>query len=624
MSNQPWILDRFDDIRVLRYEVPGFETLPLKEKIYIYSLAKAAEAGRDIIYDQNFARNVDIRDTFERIIKVYKGDRQSAEWQALERYAKHIWFANGIHHHYSGAKFIPEFSQEYFTSTIDSIGGFDQEIIDKIAPIIFNPELHKYRITHDENVDLVTNSACNYYFGVTQEEAEQFYADLAIKSDTNLSLGLNSQLAKDKDGNIYERVYKLDGLYTHQIEQIIYWLEKAHSVANETQKNIIDLLVEFYRTGDLKTFDNYSIAWVKDNTSNVDFINGFIEVYGDPLCRKASWEALVNFKNIEASQRTEIIAANAQWFEDHAPIKPEYRKPKVKGVSAKVITVAMLGGDCYPATPIGINLPNAEWIRRDHGSKSVTIDNVTHAYAEAAKGGGFTEEFFLDNGTQSIIEKYAEISDSLHTDLHECLGHGSGQLAEGVTQDALGAYHSTIEECRADLFGLYFMADPKMIELGLIPNIEAANAHYIKYLTNGAMTQFARIELGDNVEQTHMRNRKIISEWILERGEGVAAMVEQNNKSYIIVKDFNRLRELFGELLFEIQRMKSEGDFDAAKAIVERYSVKIDQKLHKQILDRYKSLKIEPYNGFVNPTYTLVMEGENITDVDIQYPTKIW
>ncbi|MFI3327938.1 MAG: dihydrofolate reductase [Rikenellaceae bacterium] len=624
MIEQPWILDRFDDIRVLRYEVPGFELLPLNEKIYIYYLAKAAEAGRDIIYDQNFAYNIDIRDTLQRIIAEYKGSRDTEEWRALEKYAKRIWFANGIHHHYSGAKFTPEFSREYFSNTIDSIGGFDTETIATITPIIFDPELYKNRITHDEGVDIVTNSACNYYDNVTQEEAEKYYAELTKKSDSKISLGLNSQLTKDENGNIYERVYKLDGLYSHQIEQIIYWLEKAHSVANETQKEIIDLLVEFYRTGDLKTFDDYSIAWVKDNDSNVDFINGFIEVYGDPLCRKASWEALVNFKNIEASRRTEIIAANAQWFEDRAPIKPEYRKPEVKGVSAKVITAAMLGGDCYPATPIGINLPNAEWIRRDHGSKSVTIDNITHAYAEAAKGGGFTEEFFIGEDVHQIIKKHAERSDSLHTDLHECLGHGSGQLAKGVNQDALGAYHSTIEECRADLFGLYFMADQKMVELGLIPEMDAAKAHYIKYLTNGAMTQLARIKLGDNVEQTHMRNRKIISEWILERGEGVAEMVENSGKNFIVVKNFERLRELFGELLFEIQRMKSEGDFDAAKTLVERCGVKIDQKLHKQILDRYKALNIEPYNGFVNPTYTLVMEGETIIDVDIKYPTKIW
>ncbi len=624
MREQPWILDRFDDIRVLRYEVPGFESLPLNEKIYIYYLAKAAEAGQDIICDQNFKHNIDIRDTLQRIITNYKGSREGAEWIALEKYAKKIWFANGIHHHYSGAKFTPEFSQEFFAAIVAEVGGFNEELISIITPVIFDPELYKNRITHDEEVDLVTNSACNYYDGVTQAEAERYYDELTKKSDSKISLGLNSQLAKDENGNIYERVYKLDGLYSHQIEQIIYWLEKAHTVANDTQKQIIDLLVDYYRTGDLKTFDDYSIAWVKDNASNVDFINGFIEVYGDPLCRKASWEALVNFKNREASQRTETIAANAQWFEDRAPINPLYRKAKVKGVSAKVITAAMLGGDCYPATPIGINLPNAEWIRRDHGSKSVTIDNITHAYAEAAKGGGFTEEFFLGDEVQNLIMKFAETSDSLHTDLHECLGHGSGQLAEGVGQDALGAYHSTIEECRADLFGLYFMSDQKMVELGLIPELDAAKAHYIKYLTNGAMTQLARIELGDNVEQTHMRNRKIISEWVLERGEGVVKMVEKGGKSYIVLKDFEKLRTMFGELLFEIQRMKSEGDFDAAKALVEKYGVKIDQKLHSEILARYKALKIEPYNGFVNPTYSLVMEGDKIIDVDIHYPTKIW
>ncbi|MFI3289012.1 MAG: dihydrofolate reductase [Rikenellaceae bacterium] len=636
MINQPWILDRFDDIRVLRYEVSGFESLPLEQKILIYYLSKATEAGGDITYDQNFKYNLIIRDTLFAIRDNFQGDRGSDEWLALERYTKHVWFANGIHHHYSGAKFSAEFSAEHLASMLRSIPsstlpniaqeGEDPttKLLELITPIIFDAELYKVRLTHQDGVDVVKESACNYYDGLSQQEAEEYYNDLAsIKSKRPISHGLNSQLVKDEAGNIFERPYKLGGLYSDQIQEIIFWLERAASVANDTQRHIIELLIEYYRTGDLTTFDDYSIAWVADKSSNVDFINGFIEVYGDPLCRKGCWEGLVNFKNVEASHRTEIIAQNAQWFEDRAPIPPAYRKPEVTGVSAKVVTVAMLGGDCYPATPIGINLPNAEWIRRDYGSKSVTIDNVTHAYAEAAKGQGFSEEFFLGTEVQGLIERYGEISDSLHTDMHECLGHGSGRLADGVSQDALGCYASVIEECRADLFGLYFMADPKMVELGLLPSIDAAHAHYIKYLTNGALTQLARIELGDNVEQTHMRNRKIISEWVIERGTA-ARMVNEGGCSYIVVDDFAKLRELFSELLFNIQKMKSEGDIESAKALVERYGVQIDPTIHAEILKRYAALNIEPYNGFVNPTYSLVMDGEQIIDVDIKYPTKIW
>lgn len=624
MSEQPWILDSFDDIRVLRYEVPGFASLPLNEKILIYYLAQASVAGQDIIYDQNFKYNLEIRDLLQKIVAEYKGDRTTSEWKSLERFAKRVWFSNGIHHHYSGAKFTPDFSAEYLCEVVESVEGDNRavEVKTEIIPILFDSELYKYRITRQEGVDIITNSACNYYEGVTQEEVESFYGDLAEKIDTKISIGLNSQLTKDEDGVVYERVYKLGGLYSEQIEQIIYWLERAAIVANDSQRNIIELLVEYYRTGDLAKFDEYSIAWVSDD-SNVDFINGFIEVYGDPLGRKGAWEGMVNFRNNEASRRTEIIAANAQWFEDRSPINPAYRKPVVKGVSAKVITAAMLGGDCYPSTPIGINLPNAEWIRRDYGSKSVTLDNITHAYAEASKGSGFNEEFYLGSKILKLIALYGEVSDSLHTDLHECLGHGSGQLAEGVSQMALGSYSSVIEECRADLFGLYYVADPKLVELGLLTSTDAAIAQYTKYLTNGALTQLARIKLGDDVEQTHMRNRKLISEWILERGKGVAEMVEHKGKLYIDVKDVKRLREMFGELLCEIQRIKSEGDHAAAKALVEKYSVKIDQNLHAQILERYNSLGIEPYSGFVNPTYQPVMEGNEIVDIDITYPTEI-
>ncbi len=632
INEQPWILDRFDDIRVLRYEVPGFASLPLQQKIYIYYLSKAAEAGQTIFIDQKFKYNLLIKDTFDAIIESYEGSRDGDEWAAFERYAKKFWFANGVHHHYSNMKFTPEFSKEYFEKIVYSIESKlpvtedlnAKGILATISPVLFDAELYPTNLSREEGADLVALSACNYYDGgMTQKEVEAFYDELTRKGGSKLSWGLNSQLVKDEDGNIFEEVYKLGGKYSAEIEQIIYWLEKASTVANEQQQRIIALLVEYYRTGDLNKFDEYSIAWVEDKSSNVDFINGFIEVYGDPLCRKGAWESMVNFKNVEASRRTEIIADNAQWFEDRAPINPAYRKPKVKGVSAKVITAAMLAGDSYPSTPIGINLPNAEWIRRDYGSKSVTLDNITHAYAQASKGSGFNREFYIDEATRELIAKYGEVSDSMHTDLHECLGHGSGQLAEGVSQDALGSYHSVIEECRADLFGLYFVADQKMVDLGLLPSRNAAKAQYIKYLTNGKLTQLARVKLGDDVAQTHMRNRKIISEWILDRGDA-AKMVTRDGEYFIEVNDFEELRRYFGELLSEIQRMKSEGDFAAAKALVERYGVKIDRELHAQVLDRYSSLGIEPYSGFVNPTYTLVMDGNDIIDVYIKYPTKIW
>lgn len=632
MNTKPWILDRFDDIRVLRYEVPGFEALPLDEKILIYYLAQAAQAGQEIAIDQNFKHNITIRRTIASVVDNYTGDRNTTEWQALARYAKRIWFSNGIHHHYSGAKFTPDCSAEYFAEVVRSVGDTVdrgeaadiEEFITYITPIIFDETLYPTRISRESGVDIIQASACNYYDGdLTQQEVEDYYRDIEAKVDSDISVGLNSQLVKDDEGNIFERVYKVGGLYSEQIEQIVYWLERALTVANEQQQNILNLLIDYYRTGDLQTFDEFSIAWVQEKSANVDFINGFIEVYGDPLGRKAAWEGLVHFRNVEASHRTEVIAANAQWFEDRAPINPAYRKPEVKGVSAKVVTVAMLGGDSYPSTAIGINLPNAEWIRRDYGSKSVTIDNITHAYAESSKGQGFNEEFYLDDEIRDLLAKYGEISDSMHTDLHECLGHGSGRLAEGVLQTALGSYHSVIEECRADLFGLYFIADPKMVELGLLPSTEAALAQYTKYITNGSLTQLARIKLGDNLEQTHMRNRQLISGWILDHGKGVVKMVEKKGRHFIVVKDFEALRELFGELLCEIQRIKSEGDQAAAAQLVEKYGVKINQKIHAEILERYNALNIEPYSGFVNPTYELVMEGEKIVDVDISYPTKL-
>ncbi len=619
---ESWILDRFDDIRVLRYEVPGFEELPLQEKMLIYYLAQASTAGQRIIIDQNFKYNLLITDTINKIYDEYEGDRTTEEWLAFEVYKKKVWFANGIHHHYSGAKFTPQFSAEFFAECVKSTFKRKEsaQLIETLTPILFDKSLYPQRISREAGVDVITSSACNYYEGVTQAEVERFYAELAKSQDNKLSLGLNSQLAKDNSGKVYERVYKVGGLYSAEIEQIVYWLEKASAYASETQRNTIELLIEYYRTGDLQLFDDHSIAWVRDTVSNVDFVNGFIETYGDPLGRKGAWEGLVNFRNIEASRRTEIIAANAQWFEDHSPINPIYRKEKVKGVSAKVITVAMLGGDCFPSTPIGINLPNAEWIRRDYGSKSVTIDNITHAYAEAAQGSGFDAEFYPDAATRELIAKYGEITNSLHTDLHECLGHGSGQLAEGVSQVALGAYTSVIEEARADLFGLYYMGDEKLVELGLLPSSEAAKAQYTMYLTNGALTQLARIEFGDNVEQTHMRNRKLIAEWIFDNSNGAARIVKSSDgKEYVVVEDMKTLRNSFGTLLHEIQRIKSEGDIDAARELVERYSVKIDPSRHRQILDRYNALNIEPYSGFRNPSYELIKSGNEIVDVRIKY-----
>ncbi len=625
-AEQPWVLDRFDDIRVLRYEVPGFEELPLNEKIYIYYLAQAAQAGQDILIDQNFKYNITIRNTLLAVMESYKGDRTTEEWAALETYAKKVWFANGIHHHYSSAKITPKFSKEYFAQVVSEVLPDQGELIEILTPILFDPELYKTKITRESGVDVVAGSAGNYYDGVTQSEVEKYYADLAKREPSGVSYGLNSKLVKSESGEVEELVYKVDGLYSEQIEQIVYWLEKAATVANDTQKNIINLLVDYYKTGDLATFDEYNIAWVQDNESNVDFVNGFIEVYGDPLGIKGAWEGLVNFKNVEASHRAEVLADNAQWFEDRSPINPIYRKAEVKGVSAKVITVAMLGGDCYPSTPIGINLPNSEWIRRDYGSKSVTIDNITYAYSQAAQGSGYGEEFYVDDATRELIAEYGDISDAIHVDLHECLGHGSGQLMEGVSQSALGSYGSAIEEARADLFALYFTADPKMVELGLQPSLEVAEAQYIKYITNGALTQLARIELGDDIEQAHMRNRQLISAWALENSDGAVQMVEIDGKSYIVVEDAEKLRIKLGELLYEIQRIRSEGDFEAAKGLIERYAVKIDYDLHKQILERYTALNIEPYSGFVNPTYNLVMEGEQIVDVQISYPTelKMW
>lgn len=630
-GEQPWIVDRFDDIKVIRYEVPGFEQLTLAEKELVYYLAEAAKCGRDILFDQNCAINLPVRRTLEVVYTNYAGDRQTAEWKALEKYLKKVWFANGIHHHYSNDKFVPEFTEEYLLSVIETIDeakfGELNALRGEVCRAIFDPALYPTKLNQKAGEDLLLTSSSNYYSGVTQAEAEQFYAAMAAADKGNptpVSYGLNSQLTKDAKGELVERVWHLDGMYGAAIKQIVYWLEKAEAVAAEPQKTSLKHLIAYYKTGDLKLFDAYNISWVADTESNIDFVNGFIEDYGDALGRKASWEANVNFKDVAACHRTEVISANAQWFEDHSPINPDYRKPEVKGVSAKVITVAMLGGDCYPATPIGINLPNADWIRRDYGSKSVTIDNITYAYDKAAQGNGFTEEFVLRAEDRALIKEYGKLADDLHTDLHECLGHGSGRLAAGVSPTALGSYSSTLEETRADLFGLYYIGDPKMVELGLVPSFDVAKAAYIDYMLNGMMTQFSRIETGKDVEESHMRNRKLIAEWCYEQGKAdkVVEWVVEGGKRYLVVNDFEQLRALFGKMLYEIQRIKSEGDFEAGKALVEQYAVKIDPALHKEVRDRYYALGIEPYGGFVNPEYELVTENGKVVDVKISYPAN--
>lgn len=624
---QPWIVDRFDDIKVIRYEVPGFEKLPLREKELIYYLAEAAKCGRDILFDQNFKYNLVVRRTLERIYtSVDQSERQSRDFAAMEKYLKKVWFANGIHHHYSNDKFRPEFDEMWFRIQLSKYVADCQMPVDMLCAIIFDPELYPSRLNQTDGVDVILSSANNYYEGVDQQQAERFYADMAERHKDDkepVSYGLNSKLTVDDEGNIVERVWHVGGMYSPAIEKIVYWLEKAAAVAEPVQRATIEALIKYYRTGNLKDFDAYNILWVKDLSSNVDFVNGFIEDYGDPLGRKASWEANVNFRDEEACRRTQIISDNAQWFEDNSPVDPAYKKKQVRGVSAKVITVAMLGGDCYPATPIGINLPNADWIRKEYGSKSVTIDNITYAYDRAAQGNGFKEEFVLRSEDRERMAKYGKLADDLHTDLHECLGHGSGQLAPGTKGNELRTYSSTLEEARADLFGLYYLGDEKLVELGLIPTLDVAWAQYAQYIMNGMMTQLSRIEPGKNVEESHMRNRKLIAEWCYEHGrkDNVIEWVENGGKRYVVVNDFKRLRELFGELLREVQRIKSEGDYEAGRALVETYAVKVDADLHAEVLRRYKALNIEPYGGFVNPEYRLVYDasGKRLVDVEVSY-----
>lgn len=629
-----YVVDRFADLEILRYQVPGFESLTLKQKQLLYHLSEAALMGRDILFDQNCRYNLPIRRTLEAIYTSYKGDRQTPDFLALETYLKRVWFANGIHHHYAEDKFQPGFSAEFLKKAISQLdpalvpvrpGQSIEAFTEEICQVILDPTVLPKRTTQSGDQDLIQASANNYYGeGLTQKEVEDFYA--SQKNDptdmTPISYGLNSRLVKE-NGQIQEKVWKVGDLYSPAIEAIVAELEKAIPFAeNKAQKETIETLIDYYRTGDLRTFDAYSILWVEDTASEVDFVNGFIETYGDPLGRKASWESTVNFINKEATKRTKTISDNAQWFEDHSPVDPRFKKEQVKGVSAKVITVTMLGGDCYPSTPIGINLPNADWIRRDHGSKSVTIENITEAYDKAAQGNGFKEEFVWSEEERQLIKRYGFITDNLHTDLHECLGHGSGKLLPGTDPDALKAYSSTIEEARADLFGLYYLADPKMVELGLVPDQEAYKAEYYKYMMNGLMTQLVRIELGKDVEEAHMRNRQLIARWAFEQGksENVVELKLREGKTFVVVNDYEKLRALFGKLLAEVQRIKSEGDYEAGRALVENYGVKIDPALHREVRERYEQLHLSPYKGFVNPVMHVVKdENDAISDITLDY-----
>lgn len=613
--------ERFADIQMLRYRLDGFEALTLRQKLYIYYLAKATLCGRDITTDQFGRYNLRIRKVLEAIYERYEGDRTTAEYKALETYLKRVWFSNGIHHHYGCEKFVPAFTEEYFRQVVDCCGCEDENI-DELCKVIFDPTIQPKRVNQKAGDDLVQTSACNYYEEVTQQEAEDFYEAMRDENDPMpISYGLNSTLRKTADGMLKEDVWHEGGLYGDAIKHITYWLEKAAEVAeNELQAKIIGMLVDYYRTGDLRKFDAYSIEWLKEHEGRIDFINGFIEVYGDPLGMKASWEGIVTYKDMVATQRTQTISKNAQWFEDHSPVDPRFRKPQVVGVTANVVCSAMLGGDEYPSTAIGINLPNADWIRARYGSKSITIGNLTHAYNQAAKGNGFLQEFVADEATRAMIEKYGDVCDDLHTDLHECLGHGSGQLLAGVSADALGSYGSTIEEARADLFGLYYIADAKLVELGLVPDAEAYKSQYYTYMMNGLLTQLTRIQPGNEIEEAHMRNRALIARWTLEHYPSAVRLVKHEEKTYVEVSDYEQLREAFAKLLAEIQRIKSEGDFEAAKQLVERYAIHVEPKLHEELLARYKSLGIAPYKGFLNPKMEIVADSEgNATDVRLDY-----
>ena len=631
-DNFNYTVEQFADLQLLRFKVHGFEELPLKQKELVYYLSEAALQGRDILFDQNGKYNLIIRKMLEVVYTDYQGDRSDANFKNFETYLKRVWFSNGIHHHYAADKFVPGFTPEFFKSALESVDASklplgEGETLDalckEVFPVIFDAKVMAKRVNQADGEDLVLTSASNYYDGVTQKEAEDFYAKMKNPNDTMpVMFGMNSRLVKE-NGKIQEKVWKSGGLYGQAIDKIIYWLEKAEGVAeNENQKAVISKMIQFYKDGDLKTFDEYAILWVKDLDSRVDYVNGFTESYGDPLGMKASWESIVNFKDLEATKRTQNISDNAQWFEDHSPIDKKFKKEEVKGVSAKVITGAIVAGDLYPATAIGINLPNSNWIRSVHGSKSVTIGNFTDAYNKAAHGNGFSEEFVYSDVERGYLKKYGDLTGDLHTDLHECLGHGSGQLLPGVDPDALKAYGSTIEEARADLFGLYYLPDAKLVELGLTPDADAYKAEYYDYMMNGLMTQLVRIEPGNNVEEAHMRNRQLVAKWAFEKGEAdnVVELVKREGKTYVKVNDYAKLRELFGQLLGEIQRIKSEGDFEAARQMVEAYAVKVDPELHKEVLARYEKLNLAPYKGFVNPVYTPEFDKEgNIIDVKISY-----
>lgn len=627
-------VDAFADLEILRYYVPGFNNLTLEQKELVYYLSMAAVEGRDILFDQNNRYNLAIRRTLEAIYQNYKGDKTSKDYQEFEIYLKRVWFSNGIHHHYGEEKFLPGFTKAFFAEQVKALpveqvpvkeGQSIDQFVQMLTPVMFDPKVYTKKVNQASGQDLIATSANNYYGeGVTQKDVQGFYAAMRDTTDlTPISYGLNSRLVKDENGKLVERVWKVGGLYSPAIERVVGWLEKAATVAeNDKQKDVITKLIKYYKNGDLKDFDNYAVAWVEDLDSRIDFVNGFTEVYGDPLGIKASWESIVNFKNIEATKRTEIISTNAQWFEDHSPVAKEFKKEKVKGVSAKVITVAQLGGDCYPATPIGINLPNADWIRKDHGSKSVTIENIMEAYDAAGAHTGFGKEFMWSDVEIESVKKYGFITDVLHTDLHECLGHGSGKLLPEVDPNALGEFSSTIEETRADLFGLYFLADAKLLELGILADAEAYKAEYYKFMMNGLMTQLVRIEPGKNIEESHMRNRQLIARWVYEHGltDKVVEFKVKDGKTYVVINDYGKLRNLFGQLLAEIQRIKSTGNFAHAKAIVEQYAVKVDPKLHKEVLARYKALNMKPYKGFVNPVFETVKDKDGkIVDVKINY-----
>ena len=623
-DNFDYHVDRFADIEVLRYKVPDFEKLTPRQKAFVYYLTEAAIYGRDILWDQNNAANLQLRTVLEKIYTDYKGDRNSKDFKAFEQYLKQVWFGNGIHHHYSTDKFVPGFSRDFFAEQYKAAGFTDKAVLDNLEDVIFNPKRYAKRVNQADGQDLIRTSASNLYDeNVTQAEVEAYYASIKDTTDlTPVSYGLNTRVAK-VDGKVVEQPYKIGGLYSPAIEKIVENLQKALPYAeNDAQKAYTQKLIDYYTTGDLRTFDEYSIMWAEDTASQVDYVNGFIESYGDPLGMTGSWESIVNFKNIPASHRTEVISDNAQWFEDHSPVDKRFKKEKVKGVSAKVITAAMLAGDSYPSTPIGINLPNANWIRAAHGSKSVTIENITQAYDAAAQGNGFNKEFVIDAPTAKLLDDYLFITDNLHTDLHECLGHGSGKLLPGVDPDALKEHGSTLEEARADLFALYYLADPKLVELGLLDNPEAYKAEYYKFMLNGLMTQLMRIEPGKDIEEAHMRNRQLIARWAYEHGkkDNVVEFVKRDGKTFVKINDYNALRDLFGQLLAEVQRVRSEGDYEAGRKLVLDYAVKVDPALHNEVLERYSHLDIAPYKGFVNPVYTPVFDSDgNITDVTVSY-----